>query len=385
MIAVIGAGMGGLTLALALARARLPVRVFERAPVLAELGAGITLAPNAVRVLDWLGVDVRPIGVSPRVQWTQHWQTGEVLRASDRGADFAARHGGAGYYHIHRADLHGALAAALETAAPGCLHLGHNLASVTPEGLMTFDNEHSHIADVVVGADGVRSAVRTALWPADAPVFTGQVAWRGLVPLAALPPAQQALPPGIHIGPGRIFLRYPVRGGTLVNFAAFVETSGHKNGGWQGEGWSIASTIPELLGHFEGWDPLVTNLISATPPAMLFKWALHARTPLDGWTHGRVTLLGDAAHAMLPFMGQGAATALEDAAILARCLTAFPAAEALARYEANRRPIASVIQTQSRLLGLQLQGKDAASPGAGPILNEETMGLFDRNSVVEPL
>ncbi len=379
-IAVIGAGMGGLTAALGLARAGLDVTVHERSAVLAELGAGITLAPNAVRVLDWLGVDVRPIGVMPRVQWTQHWQTGDVLKESDRGADFAARHGGAGYYHIHRADLHAALAGALEAARPGSMMLGHALVDVTPEGRMRFENGSEAAADVVIGADGVRSAVRAALWPADAPEYTGQVAWRGLVPLNALPPEQQALPPGIHIGPGRLFLRYPVRGGTIINFAAFVETAG-----WQDEGWTIPSTIAELMAHFQGWDPLVRNLIEATPPDKLFKWALHARAPLDRWTKGRVTLLGDAAHAMLPFMGQGAAAAIEDAAILTRCLSGLGPDEALARYEANRRPIATLIQTQSRLLGMKLQGKDPESLHAGPLMNEETMGLFERNTVVEPI
>ncbi|WP_416906763.1 MAG: FAD-dependent monooxygenase [Polymorphobacter sp.] len=377
-IAVIGAGMGGLTAALALARSGQDVTLYERSAVLGELGAGITLAPNAVRVLDWLGVDVRPIGVMPRVQWTQHWQTGKVLKESDRGADFAARHGGAGYYHVHRADLHTALASAFEAAAPGRLVLGHALSDVTPEGRMRFENGAAAEADIVVGADGVRSGVRAALWPADAPEYTGQVAWRGLVPLDALPAEQQGLPPGIHIGPGRLFMRYPVRGGAIINFAAFVETAG-----WQEEGWTIPSTIPELMAHFEDWDPLVRTLISATPPDKLFKWALHARAPLETWTRGRVTLLGDAAHAMLPFMGQGAAAALEDAAILARCLAHYAPDEALARYEANRQPIANLIQTQSRLLGMKLQGKDPDSLHAGPLLNEESMGLFERNTVVE--
>jgi salicylate hydroxylase len=372
--------MGGLSAALAMARAGLDVTVYERNAELAELGAGITLAPNAVRVMDWLGVDVRPIGVMPRVQWTQHWQSGAVLKESDRGADFAARHGGAGYYHIHRADLHTALAEAFEAAAPGRLRLGHALEAVTLEGRMHFAGGESAQADVVVGADGVRSAVRAALWPADAPDYTGQVAWRGLVPLDALPAEQRDLPPGIHIGPGRLFLRYPVRRGSVINYAAFVETAG-----WQDEGWTIPSTIAELMAHFEGWDTLVQNLITATPADKLFKWALHARAPLEGWTKGRVTLLGDAAHAMLPFMGQGAAAAIEDAAILARCLASFAPDEALARYEASRRPIATLIQTQSRLLGMKLQGKDPDSLHAGPLMNEETMGLFDRDTVVEAL
>jgi salicylate hydroxylase len=184
------------------------------------------------------------------------------------------------------------------------------------------------------------------------------------------------MPPGIHVGPQRLFMRYPVRGGTLINYAAFVELTG-----WEDESWTIPSTIAELSGHFEGWDRVVRAIIEATPEGSLFKWALHAREPLPGWINGRVTLLGDAAHAMLPFMGQGAGTAIEDAAVLARCLVAFPVDEALVRYEAARRERTTMVQTQSRMLGLQLQGKDPASLGKGELKNEEALGLFDYDAV----
>lgn len=370
--------MGGLVLALGLARAGQPVTVYEQAPKLGELGAGITLSPNAVRVIDWLGLaaPLRALGFVPDRQWTQHWQTGEVIRESFRGADFAAKHGGAGYYHIHRADLHAMLAEGLEAAAPGALRLGKALRDATPDGAMVFADGSTAQADVVVGADGLKSAVRTARFATAAPHFTGQVAWRGIVPVAALPAAVQAMPPGIHVGPQRLFMRYPVRGGSLINYAAFVELQG-----WEEESWSIASTIPELLGHFDGWDATVRAIIAATPPALLFKWALHAREPLDSWIDGRVTLLGDAAHAMLPFMGQGAGTAIEDGAVLARCLAAFAPDVALERYEAVRRERTTMVQTQSRLLGLQLQGKDPASLGRGTLMNEEALGLFDYDAV----
>lgn len=378
-IAIIGAGMGGLALGVALARAGRRVAVYEQAAQLGELGAGITLSPNAVRVIDWLGLGdaLRATGFAPDRQWTQHWQTGAVLREAFRGADFADRHGGAGYYHVHRADLHALLVGAL---APGVLRLGKSLIGVTGDGAMGFADGSTAQADVVVGADGLKSAVRAALFSSQPPHFTGQVAWRGLVPVKALPAEVKALPPGVHVGPGRLFLRYPVRGGQLINFAAFVDLAG-----WEDESWSIASTIPELLGHFDGWDPMVRAIIAATPDGSLYKWALHAREPLPGWIDGRVTLLGDAAHAMLPFMGQGAATALEDAAVLARCLTAFGPDEALARYEAARRERTTVVQTQSRLLGLQLQGKNPVSLGRGPLLNEEALGLFDLDAVNMPI
>jgi salicylate hydroxylase len=372
--------MGGLAAALGLARAGVAVQVFERSPVLGELGAGITMSPNSVRVLDWLGVDVRPIGFVPNTQWMQHWQTGEVLREYSRGDDFAARHGGAGYYHVHRADLHGAMLAALEAAAPGSMRLGAELVAATPDGTMRFGDGSTADADVVIGADGVKSGVRAALWPADKPVFTGQVAWRGLVAREALPAEYQDLPPGIHLGPQRLFMRYPVRGGAIINYAAFVEMQG-----WEEEGWTIPSTIPELVGHFEGWDPLVRAIIGTTTQGQLFKWALHAREPLTSWQRGRVTLLGDAAHGMLPFMGQGAASALEDAAILVRCLLAMPVEAALARYEEIRLPKTTMVQTQSRLLGLQHQGKDPLSLGKGGVKNEEELGLFDYDAVTDPI
>ncbi|MCU0890705.1 MAG: FAD-dependent monooxygenase [Sandarakinorhabdus sp.] len=378
-IAIVGAGIGGLVLGLGLQRSGHPVAIYEQAARLGELGAGITLSPNAVRVINWLGLgeQLRAVSFTPDRQWTQHWQSGDVLREALRGADFAARHGGAGYYHVHRADLHALLLGALPATT---VRLGKALTAVDTDGRMRFADGSTVTADLVVGADGVKSAVRAACFDTAAPQFTGQVAWRGIVPTSALPETVQALPPGIHVGPQRLFMRYPVRGGTLINYAAFVELNG-----WQDEGWTIPSTIPELLGHFDGWDQTVRAIIAATPAGSLFKWALHTREPLPSWISGRVTLLGDAAHAMLPFMGQGAGTAIEDAAVLARCLAAFPIAEALERYQAVRRERTEMVQTQSRLLGLTFQGKDPASLGRGPLLNEEALGLFDYDPVTVPI
>lgn len=380
-VAIVGAGLGGLTAALALARAGRPVRVYEQAPVLGEVGAGITLGPNASRIVEHLGLTeaLHREGFVPGIQWTQHWKSGDVLLEFERGPELTRRYG-AGYYHVHRADLHRMLTDALAKAAPGAIRLNHRLVEATPDGALRFASGETVHADVVIGADGVRSVLRGALFSPDPPHFTGQVAWRGIVPVDELPDDVRTMPPGIHIGPKALFMRYPVRGGTLLNYAAFVELHG-----WQAESWSIRSTIEELRRHFRKWDPVVGAIIAATPRDQLFKWALHAHAPLPTWTAGRVTLLGDAAHAMLPFMGQGAATAMEDGLVLARCLIEFEPDEALRRYEAARRDRTTMVQTQSRLLGLKFQGKDPESIGEGPIQNEETLGLFAYDAATVPI
>jgi len=379
--AIIGAGLGGLTLALALARSGQRVTLYEQADRLGEVGAGITLSPNSSKVLQHLGLGeaIERLGFAPGRQWTQNWRTGEVILEYERGPELSARYG-APYLHIHRADLHSVLVEALQQAQPDAIALGYRLVHAEADGTARFANRHQARADILVGADGLHSVVRRSLFGDVRPSFTGQVAWRGIVPAERLAEEVRRMVPGIHVGPGRLFMRYPVRQGALLNYAAFVELEG-----WEEESWSIPSTAEELLARFEGWDETVRAIIGATPAGQLYKWALHTRQPLDTWVAGRVTLLGDAAHAMLPFMGQGAATAIEDAMVLARCLAAFPRDEALRRYEAARLERTTMVQTQSRLLGLKFQGKDPDMLGRGPLQNEETLGLFGYDAVTVPI
>lgn len=379
-IAIIGAGLGGLTCALALARAGADVTVYEQAPELAEVGAGITLSPNASRIFIHLGMEegLRRLGVVPPLQLTQNLHSGEILLTRERGDAVEAQYG-APYIHLHRADLHRLLADALCAVRPDAVRLDKRLTHIASDdggAALQFADGSGAQARVAIGADGVKSLVRDTMFATSPPQFTGQVAWRGVLAMANLAPAVRDLPPGIWIGEKRLFMRYPMRGWSLLNYAAFVNLDG-----WEGEGWAIPSTIGELMGHYADADPALTAMIMATPPDKLFKWALHAREPLDSWIAGSVTLLGDAAHAMLPFMGQGAGTAVEDGMVLARCLLAFPVAEALRRYEAARRERTTMVQTQSRLLGLQFQGHDPASFGKGPIRNEDSLGLFAYDAV----
>lgn len=380
-VIVVGAGIGGLTCAIALAQRGADVTVLEQAPALGEVGAGITITPNADRVFRDLGMTaaLAAHSVIPARQLTQHWQTGDVIRDVERGAATAKQYG-AGYYHIHRADLHSVLVDRFQAAAPGRLHLSSGVEDVTSDGTVTLAGGQSHQADVIIGADGVKSRVRDRLFQTEKPTFTGQVAWRGLVPATAVEDALRFSVPGIHIGPKKLFMRYPVRAESLVNYAAFVELYG-----WEDESWTIPSNRAELLTHFGDWAPAVRALIEATPDDQLFKWALFVRKPLDSWINGHVTLLGDAAHAMLPFMGQGAAAAIEDGMVLARALMAFGAQEGMARYDAARRARTSAIQENARLLGLQFQGKDPNAFNAGGIKNEEELGLFDYDAVTTPL
>ncbi|MEO0412564.1 MAG: FAD-dependent monooxygenase [Pseudomonadota bacterium] len=376
-ILIAGAGIGGLTAAIALAQKGHRVKVFEQAPQLGEVGAGITITPNSDRVFKALGLEdaLAPHIVVPARQLTQHWQSGEVIKDVERGESTAARYG-AGYYHIHRADLHHVLAEAFLALVPGGIVLNSPAQSADENGSLTLADRSEHHADLIIGADGLKSQVRESAFVTTAPEFTGQVAWRGLVPTHAVDPEARMDVPGIHIGPKQLFMRYPVRAGTLTNYAAFVNV-----GGWAEEGWTIPSSKAELLGYFGDWDSAVTALIEATPDDELFKWALNVRNPLTSWIAGKVTLVGDAAHAMLPFMGQGAATAIEDGMVLARAVTQYGVQDGLARYDSARRPRTDAIQENARLLGLQLQGKNPSSVSAGGVKNEEELGLFEYDAV----
>jgi salicylate hydroxylase len=349
-IAIVGGGLGGLAAALFLRKAGLEATVYEQSPELREVGAGIVVAPNMVRPLARLGLARKLEDFSVRLEaaWEfRNWKNGRVLSVQPMG-EACERLYGAHCYVAHRADLLSLFRDALPRQH---LRLDHRVVAVdqdASEATLTFvdraGNQTPVTADIVIGADGIHSAVRPLIAPKVDARFSGLCAFRCLVPAEKAP--EMALRPvqTLWLGPGRHFVHYPISRGTLVNVVAIVPA-----GDWRNESWMADGEISDLIDEFAGWDDRVHQLIVSASNTK--RWAMYDRAPLEQWTAGRIALLGDAAHAMLPFFAQGAAQAIEDAVVLADCLQRADrdsVRQALRRYETIRRPRASEVQMMSR-------------------------------------
>ncbi|MEU6891586.1 FAD-dependent monooxygenase [Streptomyces sp. NPDC046557] len=342
-ITVVGAGIGGLALAGALAATGTPYTVYEQADRFAEVGAGVQLSPNALRPLARLGLGpaLDEWGVRIEAMEVRGW-TGRPIARTPLGEE-CERLFGAPYRTIHRAHLHEAL---LSLGDRERVRLKSRLDSVeqTPDGARLFFADGTvRTAGVLVGADGIHSTVREVLRKDD-PVFSGLGIYRGLVPVEKLPAEAREALVRLWLGPGGHFVCYPVDGGRQISFAATVPMPHAPH-----ESWSAPADPADLVRAFGGWTGLVSDI--ARNVEELHQWALHDRSPLRRWSTSHITLLGDAAHPMLPFMAQGANQAIEDAMDLAACLTREPrttVAERLARYEALRVPRTAEIQRASR-------------------------------------
>ncbi len=345
-IVVIGGGIGGLAAALALLKRGLDVEVYESSTQLKEVGAGIQIGSNGTRVLYALGLEqaLRRVQFIPSRREIRHWSTGETWNWFDLGATSVHRYG-TPHLMLHRGDLHGILADAVRQLKADAIRLGKRCVAVTPtddQVEVRFETGEAMKTEFVIGADGIHSKVRECLFGADKPEFTGCVAWRGLVPMERLPPRISRTLATNWLGPHGHVLHYPVRRGELMNCISLVERDD-----WQVESWTVEGTTAELTEDFRGWHPDVHAIIENidTP----FKWALMVRPPMDRWTKGRITLLGDACHPTLPFLGQGAVMAIEDAYVVAACLKKYlgDPATAFARYEHLRRDRTAMVVRKS--------------------------------------
>jgi len=333
-ILIAGAGIGGLTAALALLRNGHQVQLYEQATELREVGAGVQLSANGTRVL--IALDLRPamerIVCEPAGKEIRLWSTGQAWKLFDLGETSVARYG-APYWMVHRGDFHAALRDAVLRASPGAIHTG-----TAATGFSQTDTTITlHLAsgepvegDVLIGVDGVHSAIRQHMFGVSRAQFTGIMAWRGLIPMPRLPAHLQRLVGVNWNGRGGHVVTYPLRRGEILNFVGALERDD-----WQVESWTEAGTIEECSHDFADWHPDIQTMIHAieTP----FKWALLGREPLPRFSIGRATLLGDAAHPTLPFLAQGANMAIEDGIVLARCLAEYPDIQAALRhYDAVR-------------------------------------------------
>ncbi len=349
-ISVVGGGLGGLAAALFLRRAGLDATVYEQMSELREMGAGIVIPPNMVRPLMSLGLadELHAFAVQLDAAWEfRRWEDGRVLFVQAMG-DECQRLYGTPCYVAHRADLLALFQRALPARA---IQLDHRCVELR-QGASAAELMFAHrdgqrtkvITDVVIGADGIHSFVREAIVSQTDVRFSGLCAYRCLVPADNAPSIALRPVQTLWLGPGRHFVHYPISGSRLVNVVAITPA-----GDWRTESWTADGQISSLLAEFEHWDKRLCQLITSATDTK--RWALFDRDPLERWTAGCIGLLGDAAHPMLPFFAQGAAQAIEDAAVLAACLRDADrgsAAQALRRYESIRRPRASQVQVMSR-------------------------------------
>ncbi len=335
-VIIAGGGIGGMSAALALLQRGIDVEIYEQATEIKEVGAGIQISPNGNRVLDEFGVfeTLRKLSCDPERKEFRLWNTGRPWPMFDLGKQAVERYGYP-YLTVYRPDLLDTLANAVRALKPDAIHLASRCAGVAQDSegaeLLLQDGRRAR-GDVLIGADGVRSVVRGALWGECSPQFTGMVAWRGLIPMEQLPKHMQAMVGSTWIGPGGHAVSYPLHRGEIMNFVATIEGKQ-----WTAPGASEPGTHEECHQDFAGWHEDVQTMIRLSP--RLLKWSLAARDPIPNWTQGRISLLGDACHATLPFLAQGAVHSIEDGLVLARCLQKYGAdpAQALEKYESARK------------------------------------------------
>jgi salicylate hydroxylase len=335
-IIIVGAGMGGLTAASCLIKAGHDVEIYEQAPVLAEVGAGIQISANAMHVLADLGVKeaIMKVGVRPGAYVFRLHDTGEELQRFSLAQEHLRIHGQP-YNQIHRADLHEILAAKAEALKPGVVHLNHRASHFTENDSgveLHFADGNNVKGDLLIGADGLKSVVRAQIVGNMPATYTGDGAWRITVPVERLAKPHLEEVMSVFMGPGGHCVCYYLRSGTVMNFVGCLET-----GEVSEESWTVKFPKSVIRAQLAGWHPAVQAIVEAADEDGCYRWSLHNRAPIRNWSTNRATILGDAAHPTLPYLAQGAAMAIEDGAVLARALAMTKSVpDALQIYQRNR-------------------------------------------------
>jgi salicylate hydroxylase len=383
-VLIVGAGIGGLTHALCMSRAGHRVTILEANPSVEFLGAGIQISPNATKVLQSIGLgpELARVATVPEYASFRHWRTGACIHQSRLGSAINERFG-APYYHLLRSDLMRLLVDVVAQDARIDLIYGVKALGFEVKGdaVSVRSPDARFTGQVLVGADGIHSSIRQGLFGEQMPRFTGQVAWRFLAPAARLDPS--AVAPGVTAwwGPGQHFVHYLVGQGQWVNCVCVLESTQ-----WAQESWVQRGEVAAVAEDFKGWHPSLASLIKAADASEVYKWTLFDRPEMPSWGAGPVTLLGDACHATLPFMAQGAAMAIEDAAVLSRCLREGSEVRAsLKQYEALRKPRTTYVQRASQRNGRVFHARppfswlrDRVAPWAG----RQTMArLYDYDAL----
>ena len=346
-IIIAGAGLGGLAAAATLMKAGHQVEVYEQAPVLGEIGAGIQISANPMHVLRHIGAAERiaQVGVKPGGYVFRLHDTAEIIQQFSLSEEHERMHG-APYTQLHRADLHEILADCARAFDPNVVRLNKKATGFTE----TADGVELHFADgtsakgdILIAADGLKSVVRNQMFGDATATYTGDAAWRLLIPVERLPANFLEQVMSVFMGPRGHAVCYYLRSGKLLNFVGLIEADEISE-----ESWTVRYPWENLKADFIGWHPIIQTIIDAADKDQCFRWSLFGRPPTMNWSTKRVTLLGDSAHPTLPYLAQGAAMAIEDGAVLMRALEMkSDIADALQLYQRNRIDRTAKIVTQS--------------------------------------
>lgn len=359
-VLIAGAGIGGLAAALSLLQRGYDVDVYEQAPQLMELGAGVQIAANGSRILISLGLReaLEETVCEASGKEVRIWNTGQIFKLFDLGED-SIRRFGAPYWFVHRGDLHTVLKNAVVALKPDAIHTSCRCTGYTEAGgrvTLHMDGGRTAEGDILVAADGVHSVLRQQMFDPSDSEFVGIIAWRGLATRKNLSADLQRMVGTNWVGPGGHVITYPIHGGEWLNFVGFGERDD-----WRVESWTEKGTKEECARDFVNWNPLVHEIISQLDQP--FKWALVSRSPLQTWSKGHATLLGDACHPTLPFLAQGAIMALEDSIVLGRCLDKYSdVEEALLKYQDARVERTTKIVLGSTETGKRFHNQTLADP-----------------------